>query len=98
MSPSTTLCDHRARMPASKGPLSHNDVHYLVGFLYAMVNQNQGSVVLGDRVEDNASGTCRDVDIVLVSECSRGRTAGRSGVELRRGRDTWQGEQRVAVV
>ncbi len=60
-------CHHRSRMTSCKGLLSANDVHYLVGFLYAIVNRNERSVTLGDRVTDIASGTDRDVDIVLVS-------------------------------
>ncbi len=44
--------------------LSDVDVHYLVGYLH-VVTRCGGAVVLGERVRDVATGTERDVDIVV---------------------------------
>ncbi len=47
--------------------LSETDIHYITGFLYIVSRQREISVVLGEKVYDEAAESERDVDIVIVS-------------------------------
>jgi hypothetical protein len=44
-----------------------NDIHHIVGLLYAATDQPARVVTLGERVLDIASGTKRDVDVVIIT-------------------------------
>jgi hypothetical protein len=47
--------------------LSETDIHYITGFLYIVSRQREISVVLGEKVYDEAAESERDVDIVIAS-------------------------------
>jgi hypothetical protein len=47
--------------------LSETDVHYISGFLYVMTRTVNQTVVLGEKVLDEASASHRDVDIVIAT-------------------------------
>ena len=49
------------------GSLSHNDIHYLVGFLYVATGRTDVQVTLGERILDITAEEKRDVDIVILS-------------------------------
>lgn len=53
--------------------LSNTDIHYIAGFLYVASHRPDIRVVLGDKILDKASGSSRDVDIVIA-------TAGETGL------------------
>jgi hypothetical protein len=59
--------------------LSHNDVHYIVGFLHAITRRDVDHVILGERVYDAAAAEERDVDITMLTA---GQT-GFAGVEVK---------------
>ena len=46
--------------------LSDNDIHHIVGLLYVSAGEVGNVTMLGEKVFDAASGTKRDVDIVIV--------------------------------
>lgn len=50
--------------------LSPTDIHYLVGFLYVASGRQDITVVLGEKVLDEASDSTRDVDIVITTVAS----------------------------
>ena len=43
------------------------EVHYISGFLYVVTRTPDKTVVLGEKVFDEASGSERDVDIVVAT-------------------------------
>lgn len=47
--------------------LSETDIHWIVGFLYLVSRREDITVVLGEKVYDEASETDRDVDIMIAS-------------------------------
>lgn len=51
----------------AKGILQHNDIHYLVGFLYVASGRTDIKVTLGVPILDDAAEEKRDVDIVILS-------------------------------
>lgn len=52
--------------------LSPTDIHYLVGFLYLASGREDITVVLGEKVPDEASESSRDVDVVIATVASHG--------------------------
>jgi len=56
--------------------LSETDIHYITGFLlYLTADGEDASVVLGEKVFDNASESNRDVDIVIATSGHHGLIA-----------------------
>ena len=47
--------------------LSENDIHYIVGLLYAATGTLAKVTKLGEKVWDAASRTKRDVDVVILT-------------------------------
>jgi hypothetical protein len=58
---------------------SDNEIHRIAGHLYLATGRDDIEIVLGDRIVDIASGTKRDVDIVVLTS---GNTA-MMGVEIK---------------
>jgi hypothetical protein len=46
--------------------LSANDVHHIVGLLYAATGSPAKVITLGEKVWDSGSRTKRDVDVVIL--------------------------------
>lgn len=46
--------------------LSETDIHYITGFLYVVSRREDVTVILGEKVQDVASESERDVDIVIA--------------------------------
>jgi len=59
--------------------LTETDVHYIAGYLHAVTEREVEQIVLGERVFDEASGTKRDVDIIVL----RAGDTGLAGVEVK---------------
>ncbi len=63
--------------------LSETDIHYVTGFLYVLTRREDISIVLGEKVFDEASESRRDVDIVIATAGEHGL----AGIEVKdRGR------------
>jgi hypothetical protein len=52
--------------------LSETDIHYVTGFLYVLTRREDISIVLGEKVFDEASESRRDVDIVIATAGEHG--------------------------
>ncbi|HEX9775249.1 MAG TPA: hypothetical protein VGB83_06695 [Actinomycetota bacterium] len=52
--------------------LDDNDIHRLAGHLYMATRKDDVELVLGERIQDEASGTNRDVDLVLLTSADSG--------------------------
>lgn len=59
--------------------LSETDIHYVTGFLYVLTRREDISIILGKKVLDEASGSRRDVDIVIATAGEHGL----AGIEVK---------------
>jgi len=59
--------------------LSETDIHYVTGFLYVLTRREDISIVLGEKVFDEASESRRDVDIVIATAGEHGL----AGIEVK---------------
>jgi hypothetical protein len=55
--------------------LSETDIHYITGFLYVVSRREDITVILGERVFDEASESSRDVDVVIATAGNFGLAA-----------------------
>ena len=65
-------------MPSPKMPLSPMLVQYLVGLCALKWDPQAVNVILGDMVQDEASGSARDVDVTVTVDAPDGRYAFKS--------------------
>ncbi len=63
--------------------LTDTDVHYIVGVLTIASGDDNVDVVLGDMVEDVASGNPRDVDITVTTRAADGAVQAFKGIEVK---------------
>ena len=63
--------------------LTDTDIHYLVGLLVLSSGEDNVDVMLGDMVDDVASGTPRDVDITVTARAADGTIQAFSGIEVK---------------
>lgn len=59
--------------------LSETDIHYVTGFLYVLTRREDVSIVLGEKVFDEASESRRDVDIAIATAGEHGL----AGIEVK---------------
>lgn len=59
--------------------LSETDIHYITGFLYVLMRRDDVTIVLGEKVFDEASESRRDVDIVIATSGEHGL----AGIEVK---------------
>ena len=63
--------------------LSPTDIHYLVGILSTMYEQEDIDVILGDMVYNEASKTDRDVDVTITYKDAEGNAYAIAGIEVK---------------
>ena len=63
--------------------LTDTDIHYLVGLMVLSSGDDNVDVMLGDMVDDVASGTPRDVDITITARTHDGMIQAFTGVEVK---------------
>jgi len=59
--------------------LSETDIHYVTGFLYILTRREDISIVLGEKVFNEASESRREVDIVIATAAEHGL----AGIEVK---------------